>query len=499
MMSAAGELFIGLDVGTSGVKGALCTRDGEVLTRTREPITLSRPNPGWAEHDPEEWWDAVGRIVRRLGGETGTRDRVAAVGISGVCPVLVPMDAAGSALRPAIMYSIDERAKTQVERLRSAFDAADIHRRSGQGLGSQNLLAKAMWLRENEPGVWSSTRTLLGSTGYLVHRLTGAMTVDHFSAADGGLGYLLEARDWDVEAFRVADIDPSLMPALHWPAERAGVVHAQAAAQIGLAEGTPVIVGTGDALADLVATGARRTGEGALLYGTSMSTMVLAATPSGSDAVVNVPGWQPEQLVRSVILPTGIGLFEWWARWMGAPWHDDSLADVNAALARSAPGAQGLTHLPYLAGGRTHLPDGALLGMRAAHSEDDRTRAIAEGLAHALRAQLGDERMPHHIRAIGAGSSIPELVQLITDVCGFRQTVLSGDTDAAVGSARLALEGVHPAAEPWGAPTAESFDPSPARRAIHDAGQRRFDAAARALSSLAVPAGTASEEGRTDA
>src|SRR5690606_38804246 len=223
MMSAAGELFIGLDVGTSGVKGALCTRDGEVLTRTREPITLSRPNPGWAEHDPEEWWDAVGRIVRRLGGETGTRDRVAAVGISGVCPVLVPMGAAGSALRPAIMYSIDERAKTQVERLRSAFDAADIHRRSGQGLGSQNLLAKAMWLRENEPGVWSSTRTLLGSTGYLVHRLTGAMTVDHFSAADGGLGYLLEARDWDLEAFRVADIDPSLMPALHWPAERAGV------------------------------------------------------------------------------------------------------------------------------------------------------------------------------------------------------------------------------------------------------------------------------------
>lgn len=474
-MSDSGALVMGLDIGTSGVKGVLCAHDGQVLAHVREQIRLSRPQPGHAEHDPHRWWDALRTIVGRLlAGEPGSRARLAGLGISGVCPVVVPVDRHGRALRPAIMYSIDERATTEIGELGGHFDAAEVYRRSGQSLGTQNLLAKAMWLRTHEPLVWQDTWKLLGSTSYLLHRLTGAIGIDHFSAADGGLGYHLDSRTWDTEVFDVAGLDPALMPSLRWPTEVAGTVHADAAEATGLPEGTPVVVGTGDALADLVATGATTTGDGALLYGTSMSTMVLASRPSRSAHVVNVPGWRPGQLVQSAILPTGIGIFEWWARWVGSEWSATSLREASMAIAGSEPGAGGLMHLPYLAGGRWNSPDGALLGIRAAHRTADRYRAIAEGLAHALRAQLAGSEVPRDLRVIGAGAE-PEIVQIVSDVCGFRQSVLHGRLDASVGVARLTAEGLgigSPAT--WQIPTTV-HTPAPELREFYDRQQQRFD------------------------
>lgn len=474
-MMGSGALVIGLDIGTSGAKGVLCTQDGAILGHAREPITLARPRPGHAEHDPHHWWEALRTIVGRLlAGEPGCMARLAGIGISGVCPVLVPVDRAGKALRAAIMYSIDERATVEIAELGIHFDADEIVDRSGQSLGTQNLVAKAMWLRAHEPAVWRDTWKLLGSTSYLVHRLTGETVIDHFSAADGGLGYRLASHAWDATVFEVAQLDLSVMPSLRWPTEVAGGVHARAADETGLPEGTPVIIGTGDALADLVATGATATGDGALLYGTSMSTMVLASEQSRSASMVNVPGWQPDQLVQSAILPTGIGVFEWWARWVGSEWSADSLAEASIATTGSTPGANGLMHLPYLAGGRWNGPDGALLGIRAAHRPADRYRAIAEGLAHALRARLAGSELPHNLRAIGAGAK-PEIVQIVSDVCGFTQSILHGTLDASVGVARLTTEGVgvgNPAG--WEVP-ATSHAPGPGLREFYDRQQQRFD------------------------
>lgn len=491
-MSAAPPLLIGLDIGTSGVKGALCTQDGEVRARRRVPIQVSRPQPGWAEHDPAQWWAAVQSIVSQLLADTsGGPAQVAALGISGVCPVVVPVDQRGDHLRPAMLYSIDRRASIELAELAAQVSDEEAIRRSGQALGPQNLLAKAIWLRRNEPRVWEGTAQLLGSTGYLVRRLTGHGSIDHFSAADGGLGYDLAGRSWDLEALGLAGVSVERMPTLHWPSEVIGVVHAEAAEATGLARGTPVIAGTGDALADLVASGATRPGEGALLYGTSMSTMVLSTDPSRSPSVVTVPGWQPGQLVHSAILPMGIGIFEWWARWCGTEWDQASLATINEYVRASAPGARGLLHIPHLTGGRhAHAAgEGAVLGMKVEHTAADRVRAIAEGLAHALRAELVGSQVPSELRAIGAGADLREVVQTVSDVCGIVQEIPRTAADAAVGVANLAAQaaGLIDSEDPQPWTTAIStITPQARHLQLYESQQERFDRSARMLDALAA-------------
>jgi len=438
-------LLLGIDIGTSGVKGVLCAPGGRVVASHRIAIAVSRPRPGWAEHDPQsDWWDSVCKVIRELlNGCSHAGKRIAGIGVSGVCPVVLPVDSSDEPVRRAILYSIDRRAVAELEELAAYFDHGDVLARAGQPLGTQNIVAKLLWLRKYEPEVWSRTRHVLGSTGFVVARLTGVHTVDHFTASDGGLGYMLDARDWDREVFETADLPIETMPALTWPTDVVGHVRSTVAAELGVREGTPVVAGTGDALAELIGAGAATPGDGALLYGTSLSTMVLAGSRSRSPSVVTVPGWRRDQLVQSAILPLGSGLLEWWSRFCGETWDELWFTRIDDALRTSPPGARGLLHLPYLTGTRSRESiRGALLGMRVDHTEADRVRAVAEGMAHALRAELDDNETPVSLRAIGGGARSTELVQVISDVCGFEQPLIELGFGAARGAAWLAARGV---------------------------------------------------------
>lgn len=490
IVDASEPLILGVDIGTSGIKGVLTSPKMRAWAQTRIPIEVSRPNPGWAEHDPKDWWAGFNAVIRHLtGGDERILSRVSAVGVSGICPVVLPVDHNGRGLRPTILYSIDQRAGAELHELTQRYPNDAPFKRSGQSLGSQNALAKMLWLRANEEQIWRNTHVFLGSTGYVVHKLTGTASVDHFSAADGGLGYDLDRLDWDYEVLADVGVPADLLPPLHWPSDVVGRVHAQAAAETGLLEGTIVVAGTGDALADLIATGAQDVGQGALLYGTSMSTMILSDKRSDSPDVVTVPGWQPNHLVHSAILSIGVGLFEWWVRWCGGDWGSTSLEALDDHISRSTPGSRGILHVPYLAGARQTSMGGALLGLKTDHTPSDRYRAIAEGLGHALRALIAESDSPHELYAIGGGTAANGLVQVISNICGFDQIVLDASTNAALGAARLAAQGSGLASAP------DSLDSPPPEirisaqaqhRSFYNQRQRQFDAAVRALSEITL-------------
>lgn len=442
-------LVFGLDIGTSGVKGAIWRSDGRMLASHRVAITVSRPRPGWAEHDAErDWWGAACEVATSLlGRDDRWSGQIACVGISGLCPVLVPVDGDGQALRAAILYSIDSRAHAELAVLRREFGSAEAVQRSGQALGPHNLVAKLVWLRDNEPDVWARTSRVLGSTGYVVHRLTGSATLDHFSAADGGLGYRLDERAWDREVFASQGIDVGVLPEPRWPAEIAGTVSPSAARATGLRPGTPVAIGTGDALADLMGLSRDPVpGSGALLYGTSISTMVLAENRSTAPGVVTVPGWQPDQLVHSAILSIGVGVLEWWGHVAGIPWDAGWADRVERILARAPAVPDGLMHIPYLAGrrhaGSTQPHDrrghGALIGLGIADDGPTIMRAIVEGVAHALRLELDGSEPIRELHAVGGGARCRALVQAVSDICGFDQVLDAAAAGDARGAAWLA-------------------------------------------------------------
>ena len=276
-----GDLFLGLDVGSSSTKAVLVDADGAMVADARLEHEISRPRPGWAEQDAErDWWGDVVEACRRL--LDGRAARVRAVGVSALGPCVLPAGEDGRPLRPAILYGIDSRASAQVERLTTEFGAAEILARCGSRLSSQSAGPKFRWLADDEPEVWAATARVYGASSFIVSRLTGEYVLDHHSASHWAPLYDVYRNAWIEEwQDRVAPGIP--LPRLVWPQERCGSVSRVAAAATGLPEGIPVAGGSIDSWCEVVASGLRGPGEGLLVYGDehvprSRSTARLAPT-----------------------------------------------------------------------------------------------------------------------------------------------------------------------------------------------------------------------------
>jgi len=174
--------LLGIDIGTSSSKGVLVDDDGRVLASAVRPHCVSLPQAGWAEHDPDTvWWRDFCSISRSLVGETHLSP--GCVAVSGIGPCLLPGDADGAALRPAILYGVDTRATAEIAELAERYGSSRILDRCGSVLSSQAVGPKLLWLRGNEPDVWARTRKLFTAQSHVVYRLTGAYVIDHHSAS----------------------------------------------------------------------------------------------------------------------------------------------------------------------------------------------------------------------------------------------------------------------------------------------------------------------------
>ena len=223
------ELLLGVDIGTSSSKGVLVAADGNVVARATCDHQTSMPRPGWFEHDAKSvWWADFTNVCAQLHAKTA--HRVAAVGVSGIGPCLLPADAQMRPLRPAILYGIDTRATREIAELTDLYGESAILERSGSPLTSQAVGPKLAWLSRNEPEVWAKTRRFMMASSYVVGRLTGEYVLDHHSASQANPLYDLWRGDWNSEG--ASEIAPNLeLPRLVWPAEVVGAITPSAAAE----------------------------------------------------------------------------------------------------------------------------------------------------------------------------------------------------------------------------------------------------------------------------
>ncbi|MEJ2869147.1 FGGY family carbohydrate kinase [Actinomycetospora sp. OC33-EN08] len=463
--------YLGIDVGTSSSKGVLVGDDGTVLARAQVEHATSYPAPGHVEHDAEGvWWHDAVRLVRELGG---TPD---AVGVSGIGPVLLPADAGGRPLRPAILYGVDTRASREVAELTERFGAAEILRRGGTPLSSQAVGPKIAWLRRHEPEVWDATAMLLMASSFLVHRLTGEYVLDHHSASQCDPLYDLDAADWAADL--ADEVAPGLaLPRLAWPTEVAGQVTAAAAAETGLREGTPVTVGTIDAWAEAASVGVSGPGDTMVMYGTTMFLVQTADAPARHETLWSARGVRPGSFTAAAGMATG-GAVTTWVRDLGGGDH----TSLAAAAGEVPAGAGGLLLLPYFAGERTPIfdPDarGVLIGLTTQHGAPEIYRAALEGIAHGVRHNLAafpaaDPRLV----AVGGGTTGGVWTQIVSDVTGLPQDVPADTTGAALGDAWLAAvaTGNEPDIAAWN-PVVGTVEPDPATRELHDAMHEHYRA-----------------------
>lgn len=464
------SLLLGVDIGTSSSKGVLATPDGTVVATAVREHSVSRPHPGWAEHDAREvWWEGFAAVTRELLPRAGDRP-IAAIGVSGIGPCALPATAEGEPLRPAILYGIDTRSVAEIAELTARYGAETIVERGGSPLTTQAVGPKLAWLRRHEPRVWERTRRLFMASSYLVHELTGEYVLDHHSASQTSPLYDSREHAWIDDWAR--EIAPGLeLPPLAWPGEVVGTVTASAAARTGLATGVPVIAGTIDAWAEAVSVGVTRPGDVMVMYGTTMFLIEVLAERRTWPGLWGTVGVTPGTYDLAAGMATSGAVTDWLRQLTGAV-YEELIEEARAA----GTGAGGLVMLPYFAGERTPLfdPDarGLVLGLTLDHGRGHLYRAALEGTAFGVRHNLEAMRSAGgeagRLVAVGGGTKGGLWTRIVSDVLGRAQTMPSVTIGACYGDALLAARAAGLSdGEDWNPPVG-TVEPDRAAGKIYD-------------------------------
>ncbi|GFE63679.1 FGGY-family carbohydrate kinase [Litoreibacter roseus] len=439
---------LGIDIGTYETKGVLVDHEGRVVAQAARGHKMLVPQPGWAEHRPEEdWWEDFVHVCKALLSESDVDPQnIKAVGCSAIGPCMLPVDDEGAPLMNAVLYGVDGRAEVEVRDLTDRIGEDVLVKRCGNALTSQSVGPKILWLKRQRPDIYRKTAQIFTSTSFLVRRLTDQNVIDHYTAANFTPLYDIAAQNWTDD---LADdiIDLEKLPHLMWSDEIAGHITAQAAQATGLAEGTPVTAGTIDAAAEALSVGVDQPGDMMMMYGSTIF-MILRTAQHVSDARL----WSAPWLFRGEFaamagLATSGTLTHWF--------RDQIARDLDAAEAfpllaaeagASKPGANGLLFLPYFSGERTPIHDthakGAVFGLNLTHTRGDMYRAVIEGIAYGTRhvtetfADLGQQAT--RLLAVGGGTKNTLWLQSTSDVTGIDQTVCQVTTGASYGDAFLA-------------------------------------------------------------
>jgi xylulokinase len=472
------SLLLGIDVGTSATKAVVVDPAGRVVAQAERPAELSSPQPGWAEEDPELWWTNVCALCRSL-----PVAEVAGIGVSGMVPAVIALDADGRPLRPSIQQN-DARAAREVEELRARLGPAVLGR-TGSAVTQQSVGPTAMWLARNEPETWASTRTILGSYDYVTFRLTGSLAVERNWALESGL-YDLATGAWAHDICTAAGIDPARLPPPRRADEVVGEVTAAAAGETGLPAGTPVVAGTADHVASAFAAGVVDPGDLLIKLGSAGDILMASGEPLIDERLYLDFHLIPGRYLPNGCMATSGSFIRWFQRELagGAP-----LETLDAEADAAGPGAGGIVALPYLLGEKTPINDpegrGAFTGLRLDHGRGHLFRAVLEATAFGFRhhldvfAELGYR--PRRIRTTNGGARSRLWKQVVADVVGYPLEALSEAAGSELGAAFAAGMGTGAFRE-WSeierfVAVAETIEPDPG---VHEAYERPY-AAYRAL------------------
>lgn len=474
--------FLGIDVGTFESKGVLADGEGRIVAQAVSPHKMIVPQAGWAEHRADEdWWGDTVSITRDLLAKSRVDPAdIKAVATSAIGPCMLPLDAKGKPLMNGVLYGVDTRAVAEIEELTQKIGLETLLARCNSGLTTQSVGPKILWLKHNRPDLYAKARMFVSATPYITYKLTGVHAIDHYSAAGFTPLYDTAKQAWSGDLARdVVDLDH--LPKLLWTSEIAGHVTPAAAAETGLAVGTPVVCGTIDAAVEALSVGVTGVGDMMLMYGSTIFIIQVTDVP-----VRDARLWYAPWLFKGLhAAQAGLATSGTLTRWIADQAYRDIPAnDVMARMALDAasspPGAKGVIVLPYFSGERTPIHDprakGVIFGLDLTHTRADINRAALEGIGYAVRHILEtfDDvgQPPKRVIAVGGGTKNAVWLGAISDISGRAQVLRQVSTGASFGDAFLAAMATGHAKladiERWNK-TAGQQEPQGALKTLYDA------------------------------
>ncbi len=431
-------MYIGLDLGTSGLKAVLIDENQAIVAEATAPLDATRPAPGWSEQAPADWLDAADAVMQALGAQTSLAS-VRGIGLSGQMHGATLLDADDQILRPCILWN-DTRSAVQAAEL----DGDPQFRRLTGNIVFPGFTApKLMWVAQHEPEVFAKVARVLLPKDYLRLWLTGDAVAEMSDAA--GTSWLdVGRRDWSDDLLAATGMTRAQMPRLVEGSEVSGEIRAELAARWGLSKGVVVAGGGGDNAASAVGVGVVKAGDAFVSLGTS--GVLFAASdayqPDAATAVHTFCHALPETWHQMGVILAAADALNWFAKITDKP--AASLTGVLGHL--QAPGRP--LFLPYLGGERTPHNDadirGSFLHLDHATDQAAMTRAVLEGVTHAIRdsydALSATGTQINRLIAVGGGSKSDYWVQAIATSLDIPiELPVAGDFGGAFGAARLGM------------------------------------------------------------
>ncbi|WP_414148496.1 xylulokinase [Erwinia sp. BNK-24-b] len=443
-------MYIGIDLGTSGVKAVLLDENNQVLASHTEQLTVSRPHPLWSEQDPEAWWQATDKVMLALAAQRSLR-QVRAIGLSGQMHGAVLLGRQQQILRPAILWNDGRSARACQELEECVPDARSI---TGNLMMPGFTAPKLLWVKEHEADIYRQIARVLLPKDYLRWRMTGEFASDMSDAA-GTMWLDVARRDWSDRLLAACGLSREQMPTLFEGNQVTGQVAAALCQRWSLPAGLAVVAGGGDNAAGAIGAGIWQPGQAMLSLGTSGVYFAVSERflSNPERAVHSFCHALPDSWHLMSVMLSAAACLDWATRLTGQP----SVAALLALAEKARLSDRSPCFLPHLSGERTPYNNpaatGVFWGFTHQHGPEDLAMAVLEGvslgLLEGMEALHASGIRPSAITLIGGGARSAFWRQLLADISGEAMDYRTGgDVGPALGAARLARMSCYPGVSP---------------------------------------------------
>jgi xylulokinase len=435
-------VFIGIDLGTSGVKLILVTKNGRVINTVTKEYELLIPKPSWTEQDPELWInhtiDALSEIVK------GYEQEIEGIGFSGQMHGLVLLDNNDKVLRNALLWN-DQRTIDEVDYLNNMIGIDKLLEYTGNIALTGLTAPKVMWVRNNEPDIFDKISKIMLPKDYLIYKLTGVFATD-VSDTSGTLYFDVKNKKYSKEMLEIIGISENQLPKVYESSEVVGTLSKEICDLLGITHTVKVVPGGGDQAVGAIGVGIVEDGTCSISLGTSGVVFVASEEfKIDSKSYLQSYAHSNGKFHLMGVMLSAAGALKWWSESIFN--NKDYETYFNKLM--ETPIEDSLFFLPYLTGERSPINDpnakGVFFGLGLQHRKEHMDRAVIEGITFALKdsyrliEDLGVDI--NTIRITGGGAKSPIWAQMIADIMNVETVTLKAEEGPALGAAILAMVG----------------------------------------------------------
>lgn len=419
------------DLGTSGNKATLYDQNGNLCASTLCEYKTLYIKASWIEQDPDDWWNAICKSTKQLIELAKiSKDEILCITFSAQMMGCLPVDNDGNALRNSIIWA-DTRATIEAEFIENVVGTKNMYGITGHRVSSSYSAAKILWIKNNQPDIYNNTYKILNAKDYIAHKITGNFVTDYSDACGMNL-FDLEKKKWSDEIISEIKLKNDILPEAHASTDIIGTVLKGISDEIGLLEGTPVVIGGGDGSCAAVGAGVVEAGSAYNVIGSS-SWIAVATEKPIYDPNMKTFNWV--HLDQNLYSPCGTMQ----SAGFSMSWLKDTICGLEIVLAKeqnispyelinqkiacSIPGANNLLFLPYLLGERSPRwnpnAKAAFIGLNMEHTNSDIYRSVLEGVVFNLKVILDvfDNFDPiDKVTVIGGGARSKVWLQILSDI-----------------------------------------------------------------------------------